>query len=206
MLWAWLFPSMQRRLFWTLDENWLMFALLLRLSDALYVYTEVVPSCRAKWFQSFRAEYVRFTAFFMASLTPVHQLKGSEPQPAHSALTSRIVGVPLSTFWPFLPGSPRGLAFPDCAFRSIPAYAIALSRAEPCLVVVCNLVLSVPHTRPHSSEPGLGAFRGMKALKRHPELSNGLRTESLLPSHSFSKASQNTSCICQAGIRGGDER
>lgn len=155
---------MQRRLFWTLDENWLVFGLLLRLSDALYVYTEIVPSCRAKWFQSFRAEYVRFTAFFMASLTPVHQLKGSEPQPARSALTW-IVSVTPSTFWPFLPGSPRGLAFPDYPFRAVPAYATALSRAEPWLVV-CNLVLSVPYTRPHSSEPGLGALlRGMKALK-----------------------------------------
>lgn len=136
----------------------------------------------------------------MTSLTPVHQLKGSEPQPARSALTSRILGVPPSTFWPFLPGSPRGLAFPDCAFKAIPAYAAALSRAEPWLVV-CNLVLSVPHTRPHSSEPGLGALpRGMKALKTHPELSNGLYTESLLSSHSFTKASQNTYCIWQAGI------
>lgn len=138
---------------------------------------------------------MRFTAFFMASLTPVHQLKGSEPQPARSALTSRILGVPPSTFWPFLPGSPRGPAFPDCAFKAAPAYVTALSRAEPWLVV-CNMVLSVPHTRPHSSEPGLGALpRGIKALKRHPELSNGLHTESLLPSHSFTKASQNTYCI-----------
>lgn len=95
-----------------------------------------------------------------------HTCPPAEGIRALSSLNSRILGVPLSTFWSFLLGSPRGL--PDCTFKAVPAYAAALSRAEPS-------GSSGQHARQHASEPGLDALpRGIKVLKRHPEVSNGL--------------------------------